>query len=778
MVSTVMLRKLCRDLWRRRWQVVASAVVIAIGIAVFVAGTSAYANLKQTVDRTYSAQLLPDAVITGTGVSGLRDDAQRLPGGPVVELRRQGDVGIRIDGHTLYGRALSVPVGAEPAVSLLDMRSGDLPQRGAVALEEHFAEHYGLGRGDTVELLGRGGWQPTPISGSAVSTEYLWPARSQREIVSTPEHFGVVFMTVPDFSQLVTDPQDQLLLYARDRAGAAALVAAASELATARGLVFTSRDQQPSYLRVRADVDSLGAFGAALPWVFLVAAMGGTSVLLSRLVSAQRAVIGTLTANGLSGPRVRGHYLAYGIAVGVAGVAVGLVGGVALAAWFTSRYTRAIGLPALVTAAQPVSLIIGAVSGMGAAVLAAWVPARAAAAMSPAEAMRMSPPGARGGVSVIELLVPPLRRLPARWRMAVRGMTRNRRRALLTIVGVAIAVCLVMVFAGLRDTVNRFIDRQYGGIELQDAQVITTIGAADRIVAALRTDPRITGAEPFTRREVTVEAADSRSDTVLIAQPRSTQMHRFTDAGSVRELPVDGVLLGRGLAAMLGTAVGDLITITDSQKAFRIQERVAGFVDEPTSPVVYIDIDKTAGLAPPTGVMLKVRPDAGRDEVTRAVSALPGVVAYLSTDSIAATMRRNFALFNALIGLMQVFAAVMAAALLYNTMSANVGERSGELATLQAAGVGVGRLGRLVAAENLVLVVLGLPIGLPVGVLVAQEIMSAYVTEGYRWHLDMGAATPLIVAAGILFGALLAQIPAFLAIRRLDVAQVAREHSL
>jgi len=265
---------------------------------------------------------------------------------------------------------------------------------------------------------------------------------------------------------------------------------------------------------------------------------------------------------------------------------------------------------------------------------------------------------------------------------------------------------------------------------------------------------------------------------VLIALHRFTRMHRFTEKGSARELPADGVLLGSGLAATLEIAVGDRITITDSQKEFRIQEPVTGFVDEPTSPVVYIDIDKTAALAPSSGMMVKLRPDGGRDEVTRAVSALPGVVAYLSTDSIADMMRRNFALFNALIGLMQIFAAVMATALLYNTMSANVGERTGELATLQAAGVGVGRLGRLVAAENLALVVLGLLIGLPVGVLVAQEIMSAYVTEGYRWHLDMGASTPLLVAAGILFGALLAQIPAFLAIRRLDVAQVVREHSL
>ncbi len=777
-MTAVLVRKLRRDLWLRRWQFLAAAVVTAIGIAVFVAGTSAYVNLKRSVDRAYIGQLLPDAIITGVGVTGLRDAAKGFPGDPVIELRRQGDVGIRINGHTLYGRAVSVPVGAQPAVSLLGIRSGDLPESGAVAVEEHFAEHYGLEPGATVELLGPGGWQPKPVSGDVLSTEYLWPARSQREIVSTPEHFGVLFMTDPDFSQVIAHPESQLLLYARDRGSAPALVSAAAESAAARGLAITSRDQMPSYLRIRADVDSLGAFGAALPWLFLIAAMGGTFVLLSRLVAAQRAVIGTLSANGLSGRRVRSHYLGYGIAVGVGGATVGLVGGSLLAAWFTGRYTQAVGLPALVTAAHPASMVIGAVSGIAAAALAAWVPARSASVMSPAEAMRSSPPGARGGISLLERVLPPLRRMPARWRMVVRGVTRNRRRSLLTIFGVAIAVCMVMVFAGLRDTVNRFIDGQYGGVELQDAQVMTTAGAAGQIVAKLNADPRIAAAEPFSRREVTIQAGENRHDTVLIAQPRDTVMHRFADEGTVRELPADGVLLGRGLAATLGIAPGELITIADSQKEFRIEERVAGFVDEPTNPVVYIDIDKVATVTPPSGVMLKLHPGAPGDQVNLDVAALPGVAAYLSTDSIASTMRRNFALLGALIGLMQISAAVMGAALLYNTMAANVGERSGELATLQAAGVGAGRLGLLVAAENLLLVVAGLPVGLPAGVLVGQLIMSSYVTEGYRWHLDIGAATPLVVAVGVLLGALVAQIPAFLAIRRLDIAQVVREHAV
>ncbi len=776
MVSLVLFRKLRRDLWRQRWQFLAATVVIAIGIAVFVAGTNAYANLKLSVNRAYAVQLLPDVIITGLGAAGLRDEVQRFPGDPVVELRQEGDVGIRINGHTLYGRAVSVPVQAQPAVSMLEMRSGDLPARGAVAIEEHLAEHYGLSPGDTVELLGPSGWQPVSVSGSASSTEYFWPARSLREIMTTPEHFGVVFMTGPDFSQVVAHPSDQLLLYARDRGAAPALVTAASELATARGLVVTSRDQQPSYLRLRDDVNSLGTFATLLPWVFLAAAVGGTYVLLSRLIAAQRAVIGTLSANGLSGPTVRGHYVAYGVAIGLAGATVGLTGGLLLACWFTSQYTNALGLPVRVTSAHLASLIIGAVSGTAAAALAAWVPARAASMMSPAEAMRISPPSTRGGISVLERLLPPLRRMPARWRMTVRVVTRNRRRALLTTCGVGIAVCLVMVFAGLRDTVNRFIDRQYGGIELQDAQVITTAGAADEVAAALRTDPRIAAAEPFTRRDVTIQADNNRYDTLLIAYPRSTRMHRFTDGGSARDLPPDGVLLGQGLAETLGVTVGDRVAITGSQKEFRIDQPVAGFVDEPTSPVVYIAVDKVAALAASSGVMLKLSPGAPRDEVTRAVSALPGVIAYLSSDSLATAMRRNFALYNALIGLMQAFAVLMAAALLYNTMSANVSERTDELSKLQAAGVGAGLLGRLVAAENLLLVVAGLPIGLPAGVLLADWIMSAYVTEGYRWHLDMDGTTPLVVAVAVFFCALLAQIPAFLVIGQMDIAQVVREH--
>ena len=156
------------------------------------------------------------------------------------------------------------------------------------------------------------------------------------------------------------------------------------------------------------------------------------------------------------------------------------------------------------------------------------------------------------------------------------------------------------------------------------------------------------------------------------------------------------------------------------------------------------------------------------------IMLLPGVTSYLTKDSVFATVRKSFRLYNVLVALTLLSAGVMAAALLYNAMSANVSERTGELSTLQAAGM----VGRLVTAENMMLAAIALPGGLIAGTSLAEWFLSTYVTQGYRWHLEMQTTTALMVAVGILLAALLAQAPAFRAIARMDVAKVVHERSL
>ncbi|MGO8966751.1 ABC transporter permease [Mycobacterium sp.] len=779
-MSRALRRKVRRDVWRERWRFAAIAAVMAIGVAVFVAATDGYRNLDQSFDRAYAAQRLPDAILSGPGAAGLGDTVANMPGRPLVDVRHQADVGIRVNQHALYGRAVGVPDSRQPSVSLLDMRTGALPHFGQLVIEQHIADYYHLHPGDTVELLGRHGWQPFTVAGSALSTEYLWPARSGQEILTSPEDFGVVFLPDDELQRALSDPVEQIAVYARDRSAADALIAAVGELARKARLQFVPREQQASYFTLRDDVVQFGSLARILPFLFLAAVVLGTYVLLSRIVAAQRAIIGTLVANGLSPGAVRRHYLGYGLACAAGGILPGLFGGYLLGQWITAKYTEAIALPMHLTSMHPLTYLLAAVAAVTVALLAAVAPAHAAARMQPAEAMRVAPPMDRGHRSIMERLVPVLDRIPARWRMMLRAILRNRRRAAFTAVGVAVSVILVMVFAGMRDTVPGMVNRQFGQIERQDGEVVVS-GSTDAVLGTLRADHDITAAEAFSSYGVTVSSGAHRYQTMLIGLAPQTQMHTFPAQSGADRLPDDGVLLGVGLRDMLSVSLGDRIDIAMPQSGLRLTQRVAGFVDEPFSPVVYISLNRARAQAdslPVNGVLVKLRPVTDGRAAGDRIAAIPGVVAYRSTTSLASTMRHAFSLYGTLVNIMLVFAAVMAAAMLYNAMSANISERLGELGALHAEGMGAGMLSRLIATENFSLALVAVPFGVVGGVLLADRLLSTYVSRGYHVRLEMQATTPVVVACVILLAAALAQIPVVRRIHGIDLARIVRERAL
>jgi putative ABC transport system permease protein len=781
MVTTVLRRKLRRDIWRHRSQFLAVVVVVAIGIAVFVAASDAYRNLRDSFDRAYATQRLPDVVLTGPSAPSLEAQARELPGDPSVEARTQVDLGARIGDHTMLGRVVSIPDDGQPEVSSIAVRSGRLPRAGEVLVEEHLADHFRLTAGDSLDLYGADGWQTVTVSGTGLSTEYFWPARSQQETMTTAEQFGVVFAPKSLATTLSDAPQQQLAVYARDSDRAAMLVAAAAQLAQDNALVAATREDQASYTALDQDVRAFGDFANFLPVLFLAAGMLGAFILLSRLVHGQRAVIGTLAANGLSARTLRRHYLGYGLAAGITAVVPGIAGGYWLGAWFTGLYTDALGLPLRVTSLHASTLIAGAAAGVGATALAAWAPARAAARTEPAEAMRVTPTG-NGRHAVLERLCPPIRRLPARWRMVMRGLGRNRRRTAFTIAGVALSLSLVMVFAGLRDTVSTVLDRQFSEIDRSDGQLYATPDGAQPLTTAARNDSGVAVVEPVGRAEASLAAGDLRYDTLLVALPTGTTLHRFTDReGRTLELSArGGLLLGEGLRRLLGVDIADTVTVTLSDGS-RLDEPVAGFVDEAMSPIAYVSLDyldATLGRPTSTGALIQLDAEEDRQAAATRLGQLPGAAAYFDNAALETTLRQSFELMDVLLVVMLAFAVIMAAALLYNAMSANLAERSVEVGTLNAAGIARAMLARLVATENLLLTAVGIPIGLVAGLYLARAFMAAYETEGYRWTLHLQGTTLLIVVAGVIVGAVISQLPVLRGLRRIDIANIVRERSL
>ena len=215
-------------------QFAAVVVVIAIGRRrVRRRAPTRTATSKDSFDRAYTTQRLPDVVLTGPSAHALAAEAARLPGEPFVTMRVA-------DRHRRPHRQ---PHAARPGVERPRRRQPDVvaarrPLRvssRATAKSRRTAPRRPLRPpvpAARIELFGPAGWRTVRVSGTGLSTEYFWPARSQQEVMTSAEQFGVVFAPESLVASLTATPETSTVaVHARDRSQARALVAAATTLA-------------------------------------------------------------------------------------------------------------------------------------------------------------------------------------------------------------------------------------------------------------------------------------------------------------------------------------------------------------------------------------------------------------------------------------------------------------------------------------------------------------------------------------------------------------------
>lgn len=776
---SVLGRATRRDIGRQRWSFLAVAVTVMLGVGLFAASYDAFLNLESSYRRTYDRLDFADLTIRGGDVGAVAEAAGGAFGVAAVTVRRTADMPVRIGDHVLLGRVVELPDEGGPEVNRVDVIEGAVPAGATddrVLVEQHMAGHFDLSPGDAIELRTADLWQDVGVAATVVSPEYLWPARSRQDVLTSSDDFGVVFATTSTFESL--DPVDAVgeVLVRFDAGADAAVITATLTTAGGDGAHLQTRAEQPSNAALQEDVAGFGELSFMFPVLFLGAAAMATFVLLSRLVRSQRAEIASLRANGMATRQIAAHYLGQGVIVTTLSGAIGVAAGVILGRLVTGVYTAAIDVPDTATEFHPGTVVAGLALAAAAGAAAATAPAIAAAHTDPAEALRGTAPAGRGGRSMVERLLPPIGRLPARWRMVVRGIGRDRRRSWSTIIGVVLALVLVLASWGMVDTVEILLDRQFTEVQRQDAEVF--LGAGDDATpAAIREVPGVAHVEVVGRANVVVTGNSDRYATELFAFEPSTEMHGFGATGA----PSRGLVAGRSMADVLDVEVGDTVTVSRSgDGTSSVSLPIEGFVDEPLGTLIYTDPDSARPLIDETGpstLMVQFDDGVDRDEMRRAVTQVPGVVAYTDSRALYDTARSLLGLFYAFVGVMLAFGVVMSFALIFAMTSANAAERSAELAAMRVNGMPPGQLARMLAGENLLLTVIAIVPGLLVGVGVSAVFMDSFSSDLFDFGLQIQARTLIIAAAAIVVVSLVTYWPASRMISRLDLAKVVRERS-
>jgi putative ABC transport system permease protein len=780
-------RKLTREIGRRRGQFGAIVVMAVLGTTLFGASLDAYRNLLASYDQVFVELGMADFTFVGTPATAQAQVAALAGVGSTAE-RTVADSAMRVNGKTVAVHLIGYPLADQPAPALNRVRaiSGSTPASSTeVAVEKHLAEAYGLGQGSQIEVALADGWRALTVSGDVVSPEYLWPARSRQEILVPSDEWGVLYVppAVVADAPAAASTTELLVGYAAG-ADRAALDAQLHGMAASLGAVDAyDRAGQPSNAALHEDINGFGEMSIMFPVLFLGAAGLAVYILLGRLVRSQRAEIGVLLALGLSRRRVINHYLSFGLLATSIGALLGAVLGVLLGGLVTELYTSELGIPARVINVYPETPLIGVLVGLLAGLLGALVPALRAARVTPAEAMRGASTGI-GHASLLERVLPPLRRLPSRWKLVIRGIGRSRARSLATIVGIILSVTLVLTSWGLLDTVQVLVERQFGQIERQSLDAATLAPVDAQQLAAARALNGVAAAEAVARVPVALSTATGSYGTVLVGFQADTQMHDFLAAdGSSQPLPANGLLLGAALQSRLGVDVGDAVSLSVSG-ASPVTATVAGFVHEPLGTYAYGSLDYlSAELGTTTvtdatrSIMVSLTSDAAKTSVEQALGSLPGVISVTNSDSLRELLNQYMGLFYVFVGAMFALGALLAFALIYATISANVSERTVELTNLRAAGMTIGEVGRTITAENLLLTALGVVPGLVVGYVSAAVFMAAFSSDLFAFDLQVRPLSFVAAALAVFVAVGLSLLPALRAVSRVDLGVVVRERA-
>lgn len=747
-------RKLIRDVVHLRGQVAAITLVVACGVASFVAMRSTYNSLLTSQQSYYEsyrfaevfAQLkrAPDSIATRIS---------EIPGVGKADFRTVADVTLDVPGleEPAKGRIISIPEQRVPMLNDLYLREGryvEAGHRDEVLVSGAFATANGLKPGSTLSAIINGKWQKLQIVGVALSPEYVYEIRSG-EMFPDNRRSGVLWMSRealgPAFNMKGAF-NDVALTLAPGAIEADVIQRLDDLLASYGGLGAYNRADQVSNHFLSNEIAELQVTGTFIPGIFLAVTAFLIHLVLSRMVATQRQEIAVLKAFGYGNYAIGFHYLKLAFVVIFGGLALGIGVGWYFGLKITALYMEFFRFPVLRYQPGPVVITSAILISLGAASIGALAAVRRAVGLPPAEAMRPEPP-ARFRAGIIERLGFH-RIVPTSVRIILRNLERRPGKAMVSIFGIALAVGLLVVgFFLYFDTIERIIQVQFDAVQREDVSVAFHEPRPSSVKYDLAHLPGVIRVEPYRAVPVRLRFAYRTRRTALLGLESTADLRRIVarDFQSVT-LPSNGLVLTAKLAEILAVKPGQNVTVEVLEGERPVREVVvAGTVDELVGLSAYMDRRALNRLMQEgetsSGAFMMVDSPAipelyARLKQTPVVSAvsIPEVALASFNETIARTINVSTVI---LIG----FAVIIAFGMVYNGARIALSERGHELASLRVLGFTRGEIAFMLLGEQAILTLVAIPVGLALGYGIAGLITIAIDTEIIRFPLFVSAKT-------------------------------------
>lgn len=568
------------------------------------------------------------------------------------------------------------------------------------------------------------------------------------------------------------------------------------------------RSQIGGFSSLKSDLESIQSLGNAFPIVFLLVAVMMSLTAMARMVEEDRGLIGTYTGLGYGRLAVASRYLLFALFACLIGGGLGLIAGFLGIPAFLLVVLR--GLYVMPDVRLEYDWLYGT-AGVALFVIGVLAAAVYACAQEmrqkPASLMRPKAPRA-GSRILLERIKPLWNRMSFLGKVTARNIFRFKSRLIMTVGGVAGCTALIVCGLAINDTVAALGAKQYQDVYQYDLMVVANDDDADAMRQKVASDGRVTSS-----MDVRVESGDLTGDSgsesiQLVAVPDSerSEFGKMVTLQPVRSswvdgaadtvsLGDDGVIVSQSAASAMGVKAGGMVTLTngdDMQAEAHVSAVIRSVIgsDVYVSETYYRQLFDTAASGTSSASSASDSGESdnqngesgtsngassnGQQLVWNAMYAkLKGsgesqaayaekledddaVMKAVSCAHMAESFK--FDLMGAVVALIVALAGGLALVVLFTLANTNVSEREREMATLKVLGFFDKEVHHYVNREMMVLTMMGVVLGLPLGRFVGGLLTAALNMPALYFEVECTPLSYVIAAGATMAFALLVQL--------------------
>lgn len=504
------------------------------------------------------------------------------------------------------------------------------------------------------------------------------------------------------------------------------------------------RMDNTGYSNIFDAIKTMSNISTVFPVIFYLVAVLISLTSMTRMIEEERIEIGTLKSLGYTNLQIISKYVLYAAIACILGGILGMsIGFYLLPSIVWSLYSTIYTIPKFNLNYQIGLGVAGTLLAFlcigGATILVAYKE------LKEMPAVLMRPKAPKNGKKIfLEKITFFWKRLNFSKKITVRNIFRYKKRAIMTVIGIAGCTGLMVTGFGIKDSIVDIPALQYGGIFKYNATV--TISDTEKIVSIeeyLNNNNQIDSFSKICAGTAKLKNDNGSYDVTLFV-PESDELFKKVcnledyETNEQIDLNQDGIIITDKVAESLNVKAGDKITFVDSDNIeynFTIAKVAKNYV----SHYVYMSksfYEQNVKTYKTNMVLLKTTENTSEDalnKISEELLKIDGVASVSVISTLMKAIEDMLGTLNYVVIILVVASALLAFVVLYNLANINIGERQRELATLKVLGFYDKEVDNYINKENIVFTVIGVLLGLLFGFFLTSAVVISVEIDKLRF---------------------------------------------